>query len=105
MRFCTPPQVIALPLLAVGTAALLTTQTCMCLEVTTLTMMSQEAQRMRIIHCLGSFGGTTLPQAAGSRSEQRATCPQSWRLCQVKHCVPYSFDNNLYSFYMHLLVI
>lgn len=105
MRFYSPPQVIALPLHGVGTAALLTTQTSMCSEVTTLTMMSQEAQRMRIIHCLGSFGGTTLPQAAGSRSEQRATCPQSWRLCQVKHCVSYSFEKNLTKIYMYLLVI
>lgn len=82
-EFDPTPQVTALHLLAVATAALLTTQTCMCLVVTTLTMMSQEAQRMRIIHCSGSFGVTTLPQAAGSRSGQKATCPQSWRPCQV----------------------
>lgn len=78
-----PFQVIELPLPVVGIVVLLTTLTFMCSEVTTLTMMSQGAQRMKIIHCLGSFGGTTLPQAAGSRFGQRGTCPQSWLLCQL----------------------
>lgn len=88
-----PPQVIVLPLPAVGIAVLLTTLTCMCLEGTTQTMMSQEAQRMKTIHCSESFGGTTLPQAAGSRFEQRVICPQSWRPCQVKHCIPNSISH------------
>lgn len=42
---------------------------------------------MKTIHFSGSYGGIILQQAAGSRSEQRATCPQSWHQCQVKHCV------------------
>lgn len=70
-----------------GTAASLTTLTCMCLVGTTLTTMSQEAQKMKTIHFSGSYGGIILQQAVGSRSEQRATCPQSWHQCQVKHCV------------------
>lgn len=82
-----PLQVIVLPPPAVGIAVLLTTLTCMYSEGTTPIMMSQEAQRMKTIHCSGSSGGTTLPQAAGSRFEQRAICPQSWRLCQVKCCI------------------
>lgn len=80
-------QGIAHHLPAVGTAASLTTLTCMCLVGTTPTTMSQEAQRMKTIHFSGSYGGIILQQAAGSRSEQRATCPQSWHQCQVKHCV------------------
>lgn len=83
-------QVIELLPPAVGIAVSLTTRTFMFLEVTTQTMTSQEAQRMKTIHCSGSFGGTTSPQAAGSRSEQRGTCPPSWRLCQVKH--PYALS-------------
>lgn len=50
-------------------------------------MWSREARRTKIIHCSGSFGGTTLPQAAGSRFRQRAICRQSWRRCQVRHGV------------------
>lgn len=80
-------KVIVHPLPAVGIAVLLIMPTCMCLEVTILITMSQEVQRMKIIHCSGSFGGTTLLRAAGSRFGQMVTCPQSWLLCQVKHCV------------------
>ncbi|MEQ2190611.1 hypothetical protein XENOCAPTIV_002017 [Xenoophorus captivus] len=32
----------------------------------------------------GSSGGFILLQPPGSRSAQRATCPQSWRLCRVR---------------------
>lgn len=91
------PQVIVIPLPAVAIAALPTTPTCMYLEDTTLTTTSPEAQTMKITHCSGSCGGTTLPQAAGSRSEQKATCPPSWRLCQVKHslsvCSDFCFES------------
>lgn len=82
-------QVIVHPLPAVGIAVLLITLTCMCLGVTILITMSQEVQRMKIIRCSGSFGGTTLLRAAGSRFGQMVICPQSWRLCQVKHCIPF----------------
>lgn len=80
----SPFQVIVHLQLVVGIAVLLTIQTSMFLEGTILTMMSQEAQKMKTTHCSESFGGTTLPQAAGSKFEQRATCPQSWRPCQVE---------------------
>lgn len=77
-------QVTATPPRGAGTAAWRTTLTCTCSAGTTPTTTSREALRMRTTRCSGSSGGTTSPRAPGSRFERRATCPQSWRPCQVK---------------------
>lgn len=67
----------------VDIAALLTAPIFMCLEATTQTMRRLVGRKTKTTLFLGNFGGSILPQPLGSRSARKATCPPSWRLCQV----------------------